>query len=346
MVFDLSKVPKKMKRILYLIPLDGTGGVEVAAQTLKDLDEKNFKLEVKYIFQKKSEIFNILKILESFKKVFEYNPEILIVSLWRAALVGILIKLFRPRVKIVLFVHSEKDTHFFDYIITRITLFFSKEVWFDSDASSTNRFKFLFKKIKKHILSFNLRNIDIKEIGRKTNEPNFIYWGRISNDKGLYRALEIFEGVLKYFPNATYKIIGSHQFDYHQIKQYCVDRNLMESVKFFDEMNFDDIKDQAKFASFYLQTSKFEGFAMSVVESMMMGLVPIVTPVGEIGKYCNSKNSITVYSNMEAVRDIVMVLRNNIIFNKISSLAVKTWGDQISYKESVINNCKRLVNEN
>ena len=46
----------------------------------------------------------------------------------------------------------------------------------------------------------------------------------------------------------------------------------------------DGIKKLAN-ASFYLQTSKFEGFAMSVVESMMMGLVPVVTPVGEIGRY-------------------------------------------------------------
>ena len=102
-----------MKRILYLIPLDGTGGVEVAAQTLKDLNEKNFKFDVKYIFQKKSEIFNILKILESFRSVIIDNPDILIVSLWRAALVGILVKIFRPKIKIVLFIHSEKDTHFF-----------------------------------------------------------------------------------------------------------------------------------------------------------------------------------------------------------------------------------------
>ena len=43
--------------------------IDLNIDNLKDLDEKNFKLEVKYIFQKKSEIFNILKILESFKNL-------------------------------------------------------------------------------------------------------------------------------------------------------------------------------------------------------------------------------------------------------------------------------------
>ena len=52
MVNNFTTVSKKMKKILYLIPLDGTGGVEVAAQTLKDLNEKNFKLNIQYIFQK------------------------------------------------------------------------------------------------------------------------------------------------------------------------------------------------------------------------------------------------------------------------------------------------------
>ena len=345
MVNNHKKTPKKMKRILYLLPLDGTGGVEVAAQTLKDLDEKNFKFDLKYIFQKKSEIFNILKILESFKSVIVNNPDILIVSLWRAALVGILVKIFKHKIKVILFIHSEKDTHFFDFLITRLALLSCQEIWFDSNASSKNRFKLLYKKFNKQILSFNLRNIDLKNIGFRSNEPNFIYWGRISKDKGLYRALEIFEGILNYFPKATYKIIGSHQFDYDEINQYCVDRKLTNSVHFYNEMEFENIEKLAEEASFYLQTSKFEGFAMSVVESMMMGLVPVVTPVGEIGRYCNSKNSIMVYSNMEAIRDIILVLRNNNNFSQMSNLALQTWSGKIYYRESIIKNCNRVVNE-
>ena len=333
-----------MKKILYLIPLDGTGGVEVAAQTLKDLNEKNFKLNIQYIFQKKSEIFNIIKIYESFKSVFVYNPDFLIVSLWRAALVGIFAKFFRPKIKVILFIHSEKDAHFFDFIITRLALLFCLEIWFDSNASSSYRFKFLYKKLNKQILSFNLREIALKNNALRKNKPNFIYWGRISKDKGLYRALEIFEGILKYFPKATYKIIGSHQFDFDEIHQYCVDRKLIKSVFFYDEMQFKNIEELANEASFYLQTSKFEGFAMSVVEAMMMGLVPVVTPVGEIARYCNNKNSIMVYSNMETIRDIILVLENNNNFSQMSNYAVKTWSGKINYRDSVIQNCNRIVN--
>ena len=82
---------------------------------------------------------------------------------------------------------------------------------------------------------------------------------------------------------------------------------------------------------------------MSVVESMMMGLVPVVTPVGEISKYCNTKNSIIVYSNMEAIRDIIMVLRNNNSFNNLSNIATQTWKGKITYKDSFVKNCLRLL---
>ena len=330
-----------MKSIVYLVPLDGNGGVEIAARTLEKLDNENFKFSLLYIFQKRSEVFNTFKLVKSIRKVLMSNPDVLIVSLWRSALVGIFVKIFKPKIKVILFIHSEKDTHFFDFIVTRIAILFSKELWFDSIASSKNRFRIIPKKLNSCIVSFNSRKITKFE-GIK-NKPNFIFWGRVSEEKGLFRALEIFQGVLKFFPKATYTIIGSQEYEFHQIKQHCIDRNIHRSIRFFDEMQFEDIIKQAELASFYLQTSKFEGFAMSVVESMMMGLVPVVTPVGEITKYCNTNNSIIVHSNMEAVRDIVMVLRNNDTFNNLSNLATQTWEGKITYKDSFVKNCLRLL---
>ena len=330
-----------MKSIVYLVPLDGNGGVEIAARTLQKLNNENFKFNLLYIFQNRSEVFNTFKLVKSIKKVLKSNPDILIVSLWRSALVGIFVKIFRPKIKVILFVHSEKDTHFFDFIVTRVAIFFSYELWFDSIASSKNRFRFILKKSNSNIVSFNSRKI--KKFEDIKNKPNFIFWGRVSEEKGLFRSLEIFQGVLKFFPEATYTIIGSQEYEFPKIKQFCIDRNIHKSIRFFDEMEFKDIINQAKFASFYLQTSKFEGFAMSVVESMMMGLVPVVTPVGEISKYCSADNSIIVYSNMEAIRDIVMVLRDNDFFNNLSNLATQTWKGKITYKDSFVNNCLRIL---
>ena len=331
-----------MKHIVYLIPLRGVGGVEVAAQSLEGLDCSSFKFSLRSIFKRKVEVFSIYKILKSIKDTLALNPDILIVSLWRAVSVGIIAKIFRPKLKIILFIHSEKDTHFFDFIITRIMLIFAQEVWCDSITSAKNRFKFLAGKLNIHIISFNSRSIE--RIDSIKNTPNFIYWGRISKDKGLYRALEIFESVLSFYPNATYTIIGSFDYDFQEIRKYCSDKDLLKSVVFYNEMDFNDIQELAKLSSYYLQTSKYEGLSMSVMESMMLGLVPVVTPVGAIGNYCNYKNSIIVHSNMESVRNIIMTLRDNEVFRRLSNSAVSSWDGQISYRESIIENFKRLVN--
>ena len=52
---------------------------------------------------------------------------------------------------------------------------------------------------------------------------------------------------------------------------------MVKNVKIYSEMSFDEIKKYAKKSSFFIQSSIAEGMAMSVLESMQLGLVPIVT---------------------------------------------------------------------
>jgi len=330
-----------MKNIIYLIPLDGIGGVEVAAQNLKNINNNFYKFDVHFIFNKKKEVFNVLKIWKSIVSITKLSPDILIVSLWRSALVGLFVKMFKPKVQVIFFIHSEKDTHFFDFIITRLMLFFALEVWSDSRASIDNRFKFSRIKLNKKVISFNSRKI--KPIKSLKNVPNFIYWGRVSREKGIYRSLRIFKGVLHFYPNAMYKIIGHCELDYKELRQYCTNQGVINSIELYDEMSFEGIKNHAKSSSFYLQTSQYEGLSMSVMESMMLGLVPVATPVGEIKNYCNKFNSILVYSEMEAIREVVQTLRNTEVFYKMSNSAIKTWDDKISYRDSLLENCERVL---
>ena len=59
------------------------------------------------------------------------------------------------------------------------------------------------------------------------------------------------------------------------------------SSRFFNSVISENIvKHYAKKCSFFLQLSFYEGFAMSVIEAMQLGLVPVVTNVGEISNYC------------------------------------------------------------
>ena len=334
-----------MINITYLIPLDSLGGgVEVAAKGVKNISNPNFNFNVEYICQDKTELFSIMVFWKAFKKVFSNKPEVLILSLWRSQLIGIFVKLVLPRTKIIFFVHSAEDAHYLDYILSRLTLIVASEVWGDSITSLKDRFKHSLKKVNEgRVISFSARKIS--QLSKRNVEPSFIFWGRVGKEKGVERSVLIFSKILKFYPHAIFYIIGSDGGTLDKVKELCNELKVNKSVFFYNEMEFSDIEKYAKKACFYLQTSLYEGAAMSVMESMKLGLVPIVTPVGEISRYCNSGNSILVYSNNEVARDVIMVLESQKLYGLLSANAALKFKHEMTYVDSVTNSCNAIVNK-
>ena len=331
-----------MINITYLIPVDSLGGgVEVAAKGVRDISNDRFKFNVEYICKDKTELFNIYVLFKAVIKMYSIKPEVLILSLWRSQLVGVLVKFILPRTKVIFFVHSAEDAHFLDYFLSRLTLFIASEVWGDSVTSLKERFKHSKKSRNGRVISFSARKIEKFKI--RKNSPNFIFWGRIGKEKGLDRSVIIFSKILEFYPKATFTIIGSDGGRLNEIKTQCQELKLVKSVHFYNEMDFSEIRQFARKASFYLQTSLYEGAAMSVMESMKLGLVPIVTPVGEISRYCKSNNSVLVRSNNEVVRDVVMILQSQELYDSLSLQASLKFKSQLSYVESIITNSEKMV---
>jgi len=331
-----------MINITYLIPVDSLGGgVEVAAKGVREISNDRFKFNVEYICKDKSELFNVFVLFKAVIKIYSIKPEVLILSLWRSQLVGVIVKFILPRTKVIFFVHSAEDAHFLDYFLSRLTLFIASEVWGDSVTSLKERFKYSKKSRNGRVISFSARKIEKFKI--RKNSPNFIFWGRIGKEKGLDRSVIIFSKILEFYPKATFTIIGSDGGRLNEIKTQCQELKLDKSVHFYNEMDFSEIRKFARKASFYLQTSLYEGAAMSVMESMKLGLVPIVTPVGEISRYCKSNNSVLVRSNNEVVRDVVMILQSQELFDSLSLQASLKFKSQLSYVESIITNSEKMV---
>jgi glycosyltransferase involved in cell wall biosynthesis len=99
-----------------------------------------------------------------------------------------------------------------------------------------------------------------------------------------------------------------------------------------------------KWRKSYLQTSNFEGMAMSVVEVMQMGLVPVVTFVGEIAAYCrNGCNAVIVESERQTVADLIRLLDSNELYQALRSAAIATWDDKPLYRDSMLDACRALL---
>ena len=340
-----------MYKIVHLVPYDGIGGVETAARTMKLVQQENLDFEVRYICDGKNKTraqtikstYNPFRLLSAALRLHGESVDVLIVSLWRSLIVGIFVKLLKPRIKLVTFLHLAKDAHLLDSITHQASFLLSSQIWADSEATLRGR----LSSSKQHhckVISFVTKSIEASPL--KKVEPVFTFWGRLNKQKGLDRAIRIFSAIHKQYPTARFLVIGPDDGDSTDIKNLCFTMGLGESVTFEGVASFAEITSYAAQASFYLQTSVVEGMAMSVVESMQLGLVPVVTPVGEIGTYCqHGYNAVLVDSDKKAVEDVLSLLDSNDRYQALRSKAIATWNDRPLYRDSVLNACRSIVEE-
>ena len=105
-------------------------------------------------------------------------------------------------------------------------------------------------------------------------------------------------------------------------------------------MDFKEIKYYSENATFFVQLSSFEGMWMSVSESMQLGLIPIVTTVGEINKYCkNMFNSLIYHNNDEQIiKSIFELIDSEDSYKKIRRNSIETWANVSTYRNDLIDN--------
>lgn len=336
-----------MKKVVHLIPYDGTGGVEVAARSMRHVKCADLDFSVQSIYahvagyEERQATFGIRPLLQAFSRTRGQCPDVLIVSLWRACIVGVLVKIARPRLRLVLMLHSTRDAHWADRLFTRAAGFLAQEWWGDSAATMNERLRGSPRKPKR-VISFVTRRL--QPVQRRPVTPTFIFWGRISAIKGIDRAIRIFSRVLQSAPGASFVIIGPDGGALAELQALVQALGLEESVLFRGEMDLRQICEQAASACFYLQASEYEGMAMSVVEAMQLGLVPVVTPVGEIGNYCRSgRDAILIHSDDAAVAEILEVLADPAKYGALHQQAAVTWRDQPLYADSMLQACRAAL---
>ena len=335
-------------KVVHLIPYDGVGGVELAARSMMGsgrLGDIEFKIDFifKNIVAGKGSwaTFNPFPILSAAWRASRSDVDVVIVSLWRSAIVGLLAKLMRPKLKLVVFLHLPSDVHLLDFVFTRLSVWLATEVWADSEATLLGRVPGI-RSEKCRVISFVTQRFVAAPVSPV--EASFIFWGRINQQKGLDRAIRIFAAVHKRRPEARFSIVGPDGGALHATQQLCASLGLKEQIVFFGAVTHAEIARLARGASFYLQTSDIEGMAMSVVESMQLGLMPVVTPVGEIGSYCrHGENAVIVTSDEKAVEDIMDLLHANDHYQVMRSNAIATWKDRPLYRESVLKACGELL---
>lgn len=334
-------------KVIHLIPQYAIGGVEVAAITMLDQVTVKFDFTLltmageiitgkqsKSISSSNFSIHNPISYLLTIKKLNQEKPDYLICSLWRSSIVGLIYKLINKNVRLIRFVHNEKPVHLIDSVVERLMVSHCNYILADSSASASAS-----ASAKKHIISFLTEKHTPIYSSNKKLSASFIFWGRLKRQKRVDRAIILIHKLNQLKIDATFTIYGDDGGEYTNLKKLLAKLNISSKINLNGSASHSLIRESASKHSFYLQLSEYEGFSMSTVEAMQFGLVPIVTPVGEIKNYCaDNKNAVILDDpdNIDkSVDKIIEILNNQERFNAIRNSAIRTWLDQKIYAEDL-----------
>jgi len=343
-----------MKRIVHLIPYDAIGGVEIAAKSVPTGNAETLQFERQYLVRMSDTIPEVGEhhgpvgtanspraYWHAFWRLHRHPPDLLVASLWRSALVLICLKVLRPRGQAVLFLHLAHDVHLVDKMVNKIAMQLSDAIWADSSVTLKRRVPLRLQS-KGCVISFLLKPCILPE--SRDPAPHFIFWGRLNAQKGLERSLKLFATISKRRHDARFTIIGPDGGMEDDLQSLVSELGLGEQVMFKGPMQQDEIVCEAARASFYLQTSRDEGMAMSVVEAMQAGLVPVVTPVGEIARYCqDGQSAILVYDDVSAANAVSALLSEPERYKRISRAAAEFWQEKPLYRDDFLAAAKELI---
>ena len=340
-------------KICHIVPSNYGGGVESAARSFMYYSSEKFIFCVYFMKISKKENF-LLSNLKSIKYLIKSKPDIVLTSLWKSNLLALIYKILNNNTKLILFFHATKNIHLIDSLITNLSAIFAYEIWADSNTTMLERisnlhFFNLYQALftsnkKKRVISFLKESII--PLPEKLCKTSFIYWGRLCPNKNIDKAIKLFSKIHELDSNSTFIIIGPDNGAKELLLSIIKNMDLVDNVFIYDFMKFSEIKKYANKASFFLQLSSYEGMAMSVSESMQLGLIPIVTNVGEIKKYCKNFFNSLIYEKDEekVIKNIFQLIYSEGFYKKIRENSINTWSNSSTYKKDLIKNFEEISN--
>lgn len=342
---------------IHLIPYDGIGGVEAAARSLPSGAYPGLRLQKCFLAKQggsraqrtgdhvgaHSSENDPRNYTNALLWLHRLHPQLLIASLWRSYAVLVLHKLLHPHCQVVCFLHCARAVHPVDRFLSLAAMAVATEIWTDSQSTLMARVP-TFMQGKARVISFMLQRL--QPVSQVLPAPSFVFWGRLAPQKGLDRSLRIIAALKSSFADVQFLIIGPDRGEQTNLQQLSDRLCLSNSVTFLGPKSSAEIQGIAHRSSFYLQPSVFEGMAISVVEAMQLGLVPIVTAVGEMARYCqDGENALLINPDhpQDTAARIQSLLDQPNHYALLRKQAIRTWSDTPIYQDQLLERCRALL---
>lgn len=359
------------KKIVHIVPTFELGGVQTGilyslVELNKEFDYrvlvigktdgewlKSISPQIQQYIMKTGTDNMIIGNLRAYKILKKIAPQVLICSLWKSVALASVYKLLNPLVYFFGFYHNAFPHHFLGNLFLKLMSAIQNSALADSNETKL----FLEKK-------YNLAQVNVipynftfagKDFKRRQLDPTAIrmaYFGRLIPDKGIDRDIEFCRLCKEAGLPFTFHLYGdgaegSSKYNYSKlIKKYKLENEV--AIKKIIPSNI--VLEKMYQYDFLLQLSNMEGMALAVVEAMNSGLVPIVTPVGEISKYSqDGVNAIWLNpgfdSNLNQLIDKVKkVIAQPEVYTSLSYAASNTFNNYKKYSETMIEAINNSLN--
>jgi glycosyltransferase involved in cell wall biosynthesis len=340
-----------MIKVVYILPGIKVGGSETLFDSLAEGVHDEFYL-YKFCLELNSNnpivfIRNAYKFLIFIKK---NRIDYVVSSLWKAHLVVLFSRQFH-KIKCIPFIHSSTFFSKMDKYFSRTILKTSNYCLVDSIRTQDfviSQFPGIVVTRVSSFLRFKNVHFESRVFRSLSDRYRFVFLGRISEVKRIDKSIRFLNKLRNLLPvniPVVFDLYGPIEISNKRIRDWKLLSNF--EINFKDSINRDKISMTLTQYNFYIQMSDFEGMAMSVIESMSLGLIPVVTNVGEIGNYCtNLKNSFLFEKEDDidtSCENFYNYTRESHFLDRLSINAIATVMDYEDFRQDFSKKIKSII---
>lgn len=356
-------------KILHVIPKQKMGGVETAVFSAYEninrvhcdfniiIIEKNAGVIANAndsFLRLNTSLINPMVFVKFIRVIYREKPDIVVCSLWKSVLLGLFAKLLfiplKKKPRFVMIRHSTRYAHLVDKIINKLGYNYFDEVFFDSYITKEKCLQ--QERIRKDgaVISFLTKKLKPKDYSFNSDVFRFVFIGRLHSIKNIISSLKFIRFLKDLNVNVRFDIYGPDEGELKTIKNFMETHRLENNVKYRGSVENKEIELVLSKYDFFLQMSRQEGMAMSVVEALQVGVIPCVTNVGEISSYCNDGTNSFLFDSKQTDNEEYLYERAKYFINimtqgKVHSMysaSISTFNDVEIYSDDFIKKIVKL----
>ena len=307
----------KNTRIIHLLHADGPGGIEVGAKLGKQELKKYINYEIRYIYNSKDKVITrLVKFTKVTRLLLKESggeeKSIILSSLWMSHIIAFILKILLKNITWISFLHTSNYHNIINYLVcTKLTRLADKQVF---DSYSTAK-AYNNKKINRQAIinfffpNYELKNFDInKWLNRKYD---FIIVARNEKRKGVLEIENFFLNTCHSYKSKPKIIIITDNLkkavDFIELKRKL---NSICDIELITNITNPEVLKYLAESKIYVCLSHYEGFAMSVVESLLSGCFIVTTNVGEQQYYLHPNRRLVLNNSSSYNLDFNYINQN------------------------------------